>query len=114
MPLKLEQSMIKSGHTTPFSGQDFEQLNVQGSRIECLKLDDNDQDDSGLGLDFASLQRSDNSVNISPESIGVNRCNDQTPSPTTAGYRLPVQTPTSTDPGENQKCPVYKNTCLHI
>lgn len=103
MPLKLEQSMIKSGHTTPFSGQDFEQLNVQGSRIECLKLDDNDQDDSGLGLDFASLQRSDNSVNISPESIGANRCNDQTPSPTTAGYRLPVQTPT-------EKCPVYKNT----
>ena len=43
--------MIKSGQTTPFSGQDFEQLNVQGSRIECLKLDDNDQDDSGLGLD---------------------------------------------------------------
>jgi hypothetical protein len=34
MPLKLEQSMIKSGHTTPFSGQYFEQLNVQGSRVE--------------------------------------------------------------------------------
>ena len=101
MPLKLEQSMIKSGHTTPFSGQDSEQLNIQSSRIECLKLDDIDQDDSGLGLDLASLQRSDNYVNISPESIGANRCNDQTPSPTTDGYRSPVQTPTSTDPGEN-------------
>ena len=51
MPLKLEQSMIKSAQTTPFSGQDFEQLNVQDSRLERLKLDDNDQDDSGLGLD---------------------------------------------------------------
>ena len=51
MPLKLEQSMIKSAQTTPFSGQDFEQLNVQDSRFERLKLDDNDQDDSGLGLD---------------------------------------------------------------
>ena len=95
--------MIKSGHTTPFSGQDCEQLNDQGSRLERIKSDDNDQDDSGLGLDFASLQRSDNSVNISQESIGVNRCNDQTSSPTTAGYRSPVQTPT-------EKCPVYKNT----
>jgi hypothetical protein len=94
--------MIKSGHTSPFSGEEFEQLNVQGSRFERLKSDDIDQD-SGLGLDLASLQRSDNYVNISPESIGVNRCNDQTPSPTTAGYRLPVQTPT-------EKCPVYKNT----
>jgi hypothetical protein len=100
MPLKLEQSMIKSGHTSPFSGEVFEQLNVQGSQFERLKSDDIDQD-SGLGLDLASLQRSDISVNISPESIGANRCNDQTSSPTTAGYRLPVQTPTSTDPGEN-------------
>ena len=82
MPLKLEQSMIKSGHTSPFSGQELEQLN-------------------GLGLDLASLQSPDISVNIIPESIGANRYNDQTSSPTTAGYRLPVQTPTSTDPGEN-------------
>ena len=93
--------MIKSSHTKPVSGQDFEQLNVQHCRFECLKEDENEQEDSGLGLDFASLQRSDNSVNIGPESIGANRCNDQTPSPTTDGYRSPVQTPTSTDPGEN-------------
>ena len=95
---KLEQSVIKSSHTKPVSGQDFEQLNVQHCRFECLKEDENEQEDSGLGLDFASLQRSDNSVNIGPESIGANRCNDQTPSPTTDGYRSPVQTPTSTDP----------------
>ena len=93
---KLEQSVIKSSHTKPVSGQDFEQLNVQHCQFERLKSDDNDQDDSGL--DLASLQRSDISVNSNPESIGASRCNDQTSSPTTAGYRLPVQTPTSTDP----------------
>ena len=57
---KLEQSVIKSSHTKPVSGQDFEQLNVQHCQFERLKLDENDQDD-----------------------------------------RSPVQTPTSTDPGEN-------------
>jgi len=70
------------------------------AKFERLKVDDNDQDDSGF-LDFASLERSDHSVNISPESIGAKRINDQTPSPTTAMYSLPVQTPTSKDPGEN-------------
>jgi len=70
------------------------------AKLECLKFDDNDQDDSGF-LDLASLQMSDNSVNISPESIGADIFNDQTPSPTTAMYSLPVQTPTSKDPGEN-------------
>ena len=71
------------------------------AKLERLKFDDNDQDDSGF-LDLSSLQMSDNSVNTSPESIGDNIFNDQTPSPTTAGYRSPVQTPTSKDPGESR------------
>ena len=82
------------------------------AKLERLKFDDNDQDDSGF-LDLTSLQMSDNSLNISPESIGANIFNDQTPSPTTAGYRSPVQTPTSKGPGENhfgKSVPFTKNT----
>ena len=99
MPLKLEQNVNKSGHTKPLPDQDFDLPNVQGIRLEPLKGDDIDQD-SGF-LDFASIQRPENSVSISPVSIGANRINDQTLSLTTAGYRSPVQTPTSKDPGEN-------------
>ena len=99
VPLKLEQNVTKSSNTKPLPDQDFDQPNVQDIRLERLKFDDIDQD-SGFS-DFDSLQRSKNSASISPESIEANRINDQTPSPTTAEYSSPVQTPTCKDPGEN-------------